>query len=267
MRIRLSIVLILFLTIVLNGCIDKGSVENESSDISNRQEKAEKEQGESDYSRYKGAWNIYMMEEETFTALEPALGRTAIDILEIDNNKIVGEITSVSGGPSFRMAEISFEGEVVDGKLISRYEDKDWEYKGELSLEFEEDYINANISRDEAEPRAMWGIPEGEFKFKRPIATEMVELNDEEKLEIEAVVDVLEEENLYPEIKILLQNTEDQNIYYAYIDYKRYNEEQKSDIIYQHLIILEKVDQYRIKETKLVEYPLEFDLIMDFLDN
>lgn len=224
---------------------------------------------EKDYSKYLGSWHIYNENMYTFTALEGVLGRTAIDILEIEGNKLKGEIVTISGAPSLRIAQVEFEGEIVDNKLMAEYEDNSWNYSGNVELEFIEDHIIGKISRDENNGDSFigWGILEGDFKFIRPIYTEIVDLNDEKIGEIEKLADSLEEEKLFPKVQMILKDIENKDIYYVYIDYKRSidNNQDQGETVYQNIIQLEKSNGFTIKEVKVMDYILDFNMANDFL--
>ncbi len=272
---KLGIVAVLSLGLILNGCSKQTEVgtgvetdlENQvETEIKNEEKHEIEEKEDIDYSRYLGSWDIDVDNMYTFTAFEIVFGRSAIDIFEVDGNKISGTIVAISSAPSFRIAEVEFEGEIIDDKLTARYEDESWEYSGTINLEFKEDHIIANVSKDEIAEDSFvgWGIIEGEYKFVRPVATEIVELNEEISEEIEAMVLTLEDS--YPELQMLLKATEEENIYYAYVDCKANNQAEDSDTIGQYLLKLEKNNEYIILETIIMEYPLEFDLIREFLD-
>ena len=87
----------------------------------------------------------------------------------------------MQGAPGHRKAEVSFSGKLENGKMIAAYQDEAWGYTGKIELTFEKDRIAAAITRDEVDPAPMWGIPEGDFTFVRPIKTEKVELTNQEK--------------------------------------------------------------------------------------
>ena len=145
------------------------------------------EEDSNDYSKYRGDWKIKVDRDEELyrmTTLIEYYGSTGIHIAEVNQNEIQGSIHCVKGAPSYRQAEVSFSGVIEEGILRTAYEDIAWEYSGAMELRFEEDRIVAKITRDESEP-AMWGIPEGEFIFVRALATERVEVTEQEKADLE----------------------------------------------------------------------------------
>ncbi|KUO58611.1 MAG: hypothetical protein APF84_15675 [Gracilibacter sp. BRH_c7a] len=158
--------------------------ETESTEIENTD--AEKEQA--DFEKYKGDWKLKVEGNEDLyriTSLEEYFGSTGISITEINNGEVKGRIYSIQGAPSYRQAEVSFSGKIEDGKLKAVYEDEAWEYSGNIELTFGEDMIAAKITRNEMKIVSLWGIPEGEFTFLKPIETEKVNISDQEKETLE----------------------------------------------------------------------------------
>lgn len=123
---------------------------------------------------------------------------TGINITEINNNEMKGNIYSVKGAPSYRQAEVPFEGEIKDGKVTTSYKDEGWEYTGELQLILKDDKIEAKITRDEVEKPLMWGIPEGKFVFVRPIETVIVDMSEEEKNQLEKFLAPILKDSIQP---------------------------------------------------------------------
>jgi hypothetical protein len=177
--------------VFITGCKDKTettAVVQEEQSITDNQTASTSEKETLTYDDYKGYWKLKVAENENLcllTALDIYYGETSIDILEINDNLVKGTIYSISGAPSYRQAIVDFEGTIEDGKLITSYEDLGWEYSGTLEITFANKQLVVNIIRDESENSQMWGIPEGEFTFLRPIQTEVVTLSNEEKTELE----------------------------------------------------------------------------------
>jgi hypothetical protein len=196
---RLALILTILITInLVVGCnntnlqVDKELENKESTDKEDTKSESMvtdkgttgSEMDSADFAKYKGDWKIVVsVNEELYlmTSLEEYFGTTGINIIEISNGVIKGSIYSVQGAPSYRQAEIAFAGTIENGKLKAAYEDEAWEYTGNIELTFDQEKILANITRDEAKNTPMWGIPEGEFTFVKPIKTEKVSATDEEK--------------------------------------------------------------------------------------
>ncbi|MGI6554257.1 MAG: hypothetical protein ACOX2P_02430 [Bacillota bacterium] len=167
--------LLIAITLVV-GCSSNSNGEN--------QQNLEKNGAGEDYAMYIGDWRLKVQGDEELyllTFLEEYLGATGIKITEINEAEVKGSIFSVQGAPGHRQAEVSFSGKLENGKMIAAYEDEAWKYTGKVELTFENNTIAAAITRDEVEPAPMWGIPEGDFTFVKPIKTEKVELTKQEK--------------------------------------------------------------------------------------
>jgi hypothetical protein len=175
----------------ITGCKDKSeniAIVQEEKNISEDQAASTSEEETLTYDEYKGYWKLKVVENEKLyllSALNIYYGETSIDILEINDTLVKGTIFSIGGAPSYRQAIVDFEGTIEDGKLITSYEDLGWEYSGTLEIALENKQLVVNIIRDESETSPMWGIPEGEFTFLRPIQTEVVAMSDEETTELE----------------------------------------------------------------------------------
>ncbi len=153
------------------------------------------------YDGYKGDWKLKVAENEElylFSSLEVYFGSTGVHISDIINQYIKGTIYSVQGAPGYRQANVAFEGEAQDGKLVTSYEDEAWLYTGNIEMIFSNQQIIANITRDEMETAPLWGIPEGELAFARPIETEIVTLSDDEKSNLEAFLFPLSKNRMKP---------------------------------------------------------------------
>lgn len=153
------------------------------------------------YENYIGDWKLRVAENQELyqiTSLEVYYGNTGVSISQITDNLVKGTIYSVQGAPSYRQAIVDFEGEIIDNQLQAAYEDEGWLYSGNIELTFEEDSIVAEITRDKVENVPMWGIPEGEFTFIRPIQTEIIELADEEKSSLEGVLSLFSKDKIKP---------------------------------------------------------------------
>lgn len=201
MKKKMIVILLIFvlMCICLIGCSnDNEDIVNEQDDIAGATEMDEKATNEGkdaiqveseavdtkDYSSYMGDYKLKMKTDTDLyeiTSLDVLYGYTGISIELRDNNYVTGTVTSTQSAPSYRTAIAEFKGEIIDGTLVAKYEDKGWEYTGQLELVFEKDMIKANIKRDETEIAPLWGIPTGEFDFVRPIETEIVKLNEEEQ--------------------------------------------------------------------------------------
>jgi len=153
------------------------------------------------YKDYEGNWKLKVNEAETLyliTTLEVYYGITGIAIEKIEDNQVTGKIYSVTGAPSYRNAEVNFEGEIEQGKLIAEYEDDGWLYTGKIELKFENGEILANITRNPVENTPMWGIPEGKFEFVRPIETEIFTQLESEKSHLECFLFPLSKDKINP---------------------------------------------------------------------
>lgn len=153
------------------------------------------------YIDYKGEYKLKVEGYEDLyliTSLEIYYGYTGITIEAIDNNLVKGTISSIQGAPSYRQAIVEFEGEIIDDKLVASYADDAWEYSGDIELIFENNMILAKITRNEQDSPSMWGIPEGEFEFVRPIATEKIILTADEKNKLEDFLFPLSRNNIKP---------------------------------------------------------------------
>ncbi len=153
------------------------------------------------YEAYKGEWKLHVPDDSELyliTALENYFGATGISITHIDHDSAAGSMYSIQGAPSYRQAEVIFEGTIEDGKISASYEDEGWEYTGIMELTLENHMIVANIMRDEVEMVPMWGIPEGTFVFLRPIETEAIDLSDDEKSNLEQFLSPMTKEVIQP---------------------------------------------------------------------
>lgn len=194
-RVVLLVVLVLSISFIA-GCSDV--VENNPD---NQEKNTISEEKTVNYEDYKGNWKLKVAEDEELyllTSLEAYFGATGVNITEINDNFIKGSIYSIQGAPSYRQAEVTFEGEIQDGKLIAPYEDEGWLYTGNIEITFEDEKLALNITRDEVETTPMWGIPEGKFTFKRHINTEIVSLSDEEKSNLEQYLLLVAKDRIKP---------------------------------------------------------------------
>jgi len=176
---------------------DNQNIEDERADNeSNSNETVDEPSGVSevplDYSSFIGDWKLQVEGDADLyrmTAMIDFFGTTGIEIEDIKDNLVTGQIYSVQGAPSYRLAMVDFTGEIVDGVLKTNYEDINWEYTGEMTLTFvfdlESPSIGAILTRDESETTSMWGIPAGEFTFIPPIETEYIPFNWEQQTSIE----------------------------------------------------------------------------------
>jgi len=184
---RLALFLVIVLTIALSvGCNKTAvsDVKNQSEDEVVNQVNTETKIETADFEKYKGIWKLKVAGDEEIylmTSLEEYFGSTGIDIAEINNGEVKGSIYSVGGAPSYRQAEVAFAGKIEDGKLKASYKDEGWEYTGNIELNFGNGMIVADITRNKVETYPMWGIPEGKFKFIKPINTEKGNISDQEK--------------------------------------------------------------------------------------
>lgn len=190
--------LLLSFTLLVAGCNDTASmvgittVTNPASTTPGQEDQNDhgadsNEEDSTDYSKYRGDWKVKVDRDEDLyrmTALIEYYGSTGIHIAEVNQNEVQGSIHSVKGAPSYRQAEVAFSGVIGEGILRTAYEDIAWEYTGTMELRFEEDQIVARITRDKSEP-SMWGIPEGEFIFVKALATEKIEVSEQEKTDLE----------------------------------------------------------------------------------
>ncbi len=157
--------------------------------------------GTVDLSTYKGDWKLKVTEDEELyliTALEVYLGSTGINIKEIKNNSVKGSIFSITGAPSHRQAVVDFEGKINDNKMIATYEDKAWLYNGDMELTFEDGKVLTHITRNKTDSSPMWGIPEGDFTFVRPIKTEIVRMSKSEKSKLEKFLSPVVKDRIKP---------------------------------------------------------------------
>lgn len=195
-KISLLVILILCLMLII-GC------QKTEINTLNKEEKETIEVKEKvvNYKDYEGNWNLKVNEDETLyliTTLEVYYGITGITIEKIEDNQVRGKIYSVTGAPSYRQAEVNFEGEIKEGELIAEYEDDGWLYNGKIELKFENDQVLANITRNPVENTPMWGIPEGEFQFVRAIETEIVNQLEGEKSHLESFIFPLSKDKINP---------------------------------------------------------------------
>lgn len=177
-KIVLVFVLVLTMTLIA-GCSSTGDGGNTTG----------KNTEMTDLAKYNGDWKLRVTgdDEELYliSSLEEYLGSAGIHIQEIDGDEVAGTIFSIQGAPSHRRAEVRFSGQIENGKLRTSYEDEAWGYTGDIELVFKDEMITAAITRDKVEPAPMWGVPEGEFTFIRPIETERVKLTGREKESLE----------------------------------------------------------------------------------
>jgi hypothetical protein len=154
-----------------------------------------------DNKSYLGDWSLKVSADEELylmTGLAKYFGATGIYINEINKNHMKGSIYSVSGAPSFRQANVDFEGDVAEGKMTASYKDDGWLYSGTVELRFKDNAIDANITRDKSDATPMWGIPEGSFTFLRPIETETVDMAQAERLQLNKFLSAATKDTIAP---------------------------------------------------------------------
>ncbi|PKM90922.1 MAG: hypothetical protein CVU87_00475 [Firmicutes bacterium HGW-Firmicutes-12] len=266
-RLALILAILLILTLVV-GCNNTNSqVDNElENKESTDKEKAGSEMDPVDFAKYKGDWKIVVAVNEglyLMTALEEYFGTTGINIVENNNGVIKGSIYSVQGAPSYRQAEVAFTGNIEDGKLRASYEDEGWEYTGNIELTFVQEKIQAKISRDEVDITPMWGIPEGEFTFVKPIETEKVNMTDEEKEAIEQFLFPAAKDRLGPFVEgdltdEIIINFVGYNLALGFLDTSGFGDkvEEGVDIVFDVSVMDELAKKYfgvEIKEHKAVD--------------
>lgn len=300
---------------------------------------------------YLGDWCLAVSQDGDLyrlTALYPYFGSTQISLDEMDGGHVKGSITSVSGAPGNREANIDFEGDLVDGMLTASYEDTGWSYSGELELTFGTDGITAKITRDPSDSTTLWGIPEGQFTFIRPIETETLIPSDDETAHLlnlfsavteemiapfaeggltdealidfvgcnlglgtaidlsefgdkittgseivfdESVLDDLTERyfgtevtedqstdivtyqngtysvpalggiTAYPTLQTLMRDTNQDDIYYAVVDYMLDSPDVETTLEYEYLIQLQKDEDFIIKSIQKVSSPIDFEFL------
>lgn len=183
-KFRLLMIFTLCITFII-GC-----QKTEINTLNNtKKETLEVKEKAVNYKDYEGDWKLKFNKAETLyliTTLEVYYGITGITIEKIEDNQVSGKIYSVTGAPSYRQAQVNFEGEIKEGKLIAEYEDDAWCYTGNIELKFENNQVLANITRNSVKNTPMWGIPEGKFEFVRPIETEIVTQLESEKSYLES---------------------------------------------------------------------------------
>ncbi len=216
------------------------------------------------YEDYKGNWKLKVAEDEELyliTSLENYFGATGINITGINNGSAKGSIYSIQGAPSYRQAEVSFEGKIEDGKLTASYEDEGWEYTGNIELTFENGKIEANIIRDEVETTPLWGIPEGKFAFLRPIETETISLSDDEKSNLERFLSPITKDTIKPSNKgeltdDMIINFVGVNIGAGFIDISEFGDKVKesgANVVFEESVMNDLANRYfgaNIKEHK-----------------
>lgn len=251
------VALVLLISLVLASCS-----KTEQSTANEKTPDSEKEIV--NYGDYKGNWKLKVSEDEELylmTSLEEYFGATAIDITEINNDSAKGSIYSVSGAPSYRVAVVDFEGKIEDGKLTASYEDEGWEYSGNIVLTFGNGKIKANIIREEVEKTPLWGIPEGEFTFLRPIETETIELSNDEKSNLERFLSPITKDVLKPFNKgeltdEIIINLVGVNIGAGFIDISEFGDKVKengADVTFEESVMNNLANKYfgaDIKEHK-----------------
>jgi hypothetical protein len=82
--------------------------------------------------------------------------------------------------------------------LLASYKDDGWLYSGNIELSFEDEKIVANITRDKADTTTMWGIPEGNFSFIRPIESKLIDISGEEKMQLEQLLAPIAKDRIKP---------------------------------------------------------------------
>lgn len=150
---------------------------------------------------YKGDWSLVVTEDEKlylFTCLKPYYGSTGINITDVNNNLVKGNIFSIQGAPSYRIATVDFEGQIENGTLSTSYKDEAWNYSGSLTINFANDKLVATITRDNTGTTSFWGIPEGVFPFVRPIDAKPVQITADEKDKLEKLLFPMAKDRIKP---------------------------------------------------------------------
>lgn len=227
----------------------------------------EKSKNQVNLNAYRGDWKLKVYEDEKLyllTSLEDYFGRTAIEIESAGNNTIKGTITSIQGAPSYRQASVDFKGEVKNNKMTAAYKDDNWLYSGKIELSFRRDEISAIITRDKTKEPPMWGIPEGNLSFVRPIETKTVTLTKKEKGELERVL-APDSTAKTPVIQEMLEDAAGNGTYYAIVDYFSDNPQDGKKLEYERFLELQKTDagEYVIKSINEIKYPIDFEALKE----
>lgn len=258
-KLALFFVLLLVITFVV-GC------NNTEQSTAENQQANEVIKESSNFEKYKGNWKLKVeVNKELYliTSLEEYFGSTGINIIEINNGEVIGNVYSVQGAPSYRQAVADFAGKIENGKLKASYEDKGWEYTGNIELNFDNEMIAANITRDKMDSPSMWGIPEGKFTFIKPIDTDKVSMSDLEKKTLEdflfpTTIDVIKpfaEGGLTDEMMI---NFVGLNLALGFLDTSEYGDKVKgnADIVFDESVMDDLTKKYfgvEVKEHKTFE--------------
>jgi len=207
-----------------------------------------------------GDYGLYRM-----TSLLEYFGSTGITIKDVKGSTITGTIYSIEAAPDARQASIDFEGEVIEGKLTTSYEDLTWENSGTIELIFEDQQISAIVTRDESEVPVAWGIPTGEFTFLAPIKTINIDICDRDYTKFHKLFYQFDGITEKPEIQLLVKDAENPNRYYVLVDYTSNNSQDGSSIAYRYLFELEKNDIYSIEASMQIDssciWPIDESLL------
>ncbi|NCC67809.1 MAG: hypothetical protein EOM14_06385 [Clostridia bacterium] len=191
---------------LIAGCGDKTEISGAASDSSAAlvQTQTPEVSETIDFENYVGCWISVKAEDEELYRIDeflPYHGTTDLSIDEIKDGHVKGSIFAASeavNASDYHMTEVSFEGDITDGKLSASYEDDGWNTSGSIELTFGEDMIDATITRDEQDSAYLWGIPEGSFTFLRQINTEVVFLPYDEHVQLEELLSLVPDDITAP---------------------------------------------------------------------
>lgn len=160
--------------------------------------------------RYSGSWILDVDTLYAMTAMEVYYGTTRIDLDVLSDGTVNGVFYAVSSAPSYRQAEVLFTGTFENGILEADYEDEGWLYGGHLTIKTPEDGSDASlqvtITRTSGDMNSNWGIPEGEFSFRRAIETAFVDLSETDLMALTDLFSMMTQDRMPP---FTVENGED----------------------------------------------------------
>ncbi|TCT17069.1 hypothetical protein EDC18_101365 [Natranaerovirga pectinivora] len=179
-----------------------------------------KRNGEKEDTKGKTYEGIWLIESEDIKQCQPLIyvfGGMILDIQQINNEIIKGEISTIQSAPSNRIASVTFEALRSNNILKYLFSDDGWGNKGQITLEFLEDTLDLTIDLTDIGEGAMWGIGNGNFIFHRALPFEELEITELSRAPFEKYFSELEKGYLQPFKEFHLEN--DQLITFAILYY------------------------------------------------
>lgn len=111
-----------------------------------------------DYAKYSGAWV-----NSAIKGTDPQKGGTYMDLQVDASGQVSGNISTASNNMG-HIAQIDFNGQIVNGKMEFDFKNDGWDHAGTVTLDFQGEEIDADITIN-SNQSSLWSVQAGKITF------------------------------------------------------------------------------------------------------